>query len=142
MPAQIVQTYRTFGDSELQQLRKKVLENRELLLKVKAMQAAQAQHAEQNMLSALRETVDHMEDIKQQASNDSKSAQQTLQSLQQVEEVRMKLEERHRAAEILSKIDLGKLLDSMGKDPKVTASSLELNTSDECDTATKPKTNK
>ena len=112
---QILHVYRTFGDAEIQMLKKKVIENRELLIKVKEMQAAHAQNVEQQMLSALKDTVDRMEDIREQAQGDSESADSMLKSLERMEELRMKMEEKQKMTEMLAEIDIGKLLNGGGK---------------------------
>ena len=96
-------------------LKRKILENRELLIRVKEMQINQSRNAEQQMLSALKDTVHTMEDIKEQAKGDSASADSVLKSLERMEEVRMKMEEKDKMVEMLAEIDIAKLLNGMEK---------------------------
>ena len=91
-------------------LKQKIVENRELLIKVKEMQAAQAANVEHQMLSALKDTVHRMEDVKKQADGDSESAESMLKSLERMEEVRMKMEEKQKMVKIMSEIDIEKIL--------------------------------
>lgn len=107
---QILRAYRTFGDTEIQILKKRIIENRELLVKVKELQAAQAQNAEREILAALKDTVHRMEDMKDQANKDSASAQEVLKSLEHMEELRMKMDEKKKLVDIMSSIDIGKIL--------------------------------
>lgn len=96
-------------------LKRKILENRELLIKVKEMKIDQARHAEQQMLSALKDTVHQMEDIKEQAKGDSASADNVLKSLERMEEIRIKMEEKDKMVEMLAEIDIARLLNGMEK---------------------------
>lgn len=112
---QLLQAYRSFGDAELETLKRRVQENREMLLKVKEIQALQEKQAETYMLSALKKAVENMEKLKHQADADSKSAQDSLKALESRMERQMTLEEKKKTAELLTQIDFEKILNPKTK---------------------------
>ena len=112
---QLLQAYRSFGDAELETLKRRVQENREMLLKVKEIQALQEKQAEAYMLSALKKAVENMEKLKHQADADSKSAQDSLKALESRMERQMTLEEKKKTAELLTQIDFEKILNPKTK---------------------------
>ena len=102
--------YRSFGDTELEQIRQQVLKNRETLLQVKAIQEANAKVAEEQMLKTLRSTVEEMRSIHDQADSDSKAAQISLGDLGMKIEREMARDEKRRTVELLQSVDVAKIL--------------------------------
>ena len=60
--------YRSFGDRELDRLRQQILANRETLLKTKELQETNSKFQEAAVLNALKDTVDEMRTIREQAA--------------------------------------------------------------------------
>jgi hypothetical protein len=106
----LLKQYRTFGDAEVEALKRKVIENRELLLRIKDVQASNSKLAETAILNALKGTVDEMESIKKQADGDSKVARESLKVLEAKLERSLAQEEKLKTVELLQNVDLSKLL--------------------------------
>ena len=99
---QLIQTYRSFGNEEIALAKKRILENQEILRKVKALQHAEQQAAEEHMLQALRKTVTQMQEVKGNAESLRQDAETQRQKLQ----------------EILSSLDMEALLRGTEQDKK------------------------
>ena len=94
------------------------MENQEILRKVKALQQAEQQAAEEHMLQALRKTVTQMQEVKENAENLRQDAETKLDSAQAAADVQLKNLERQKIQEILSSIDMEALLRGTEQDKK------------------------
>ncbi len=112
--------YRSFGDRELEVLRQQVLANRETLLKVKELQETNSKLAETAVLNALKDTVDEMRTIGEQAAADSRAARLSLKELEQKLEREMAVSEKLATVELLKNVDVGKLMGAGNPDKSDT----------------------
>lgn len=115
---QLIQTYRSFGNEEIALAKKRILENQEILRKVKALQQAEQQAAEEHMLQALRKTVTQMQEVKENAESLRQDVETKLDSAQAAADVQLKNLERQKIQEILSSIDMEALLRGTEQDKK------------------------
>ncbi len=105
--------YRSFGDRELDRLRQQILANRETLLKTKELQETNSKFQEVKeaaVLNALKDTVDEMRTIREQAAADSTAARLSLKELEQKLEREMAVSEKLATVELLKNVDVGKLM--------------------------------
>jgi len=102
--------YRSFGDRELDRLRQQILANRETLLKTKELQETNSKFQEAAVLNALKDTVDEMRTIREQAAADSTAARLSLKELEQKLEREMAVSEKLATVELLKNVDVGKLM--------------------------------
>lgn len=102
--------YRAFGDHELDTLRQQVLANRETLLRVKEIQESNQKLVEAAVLNAIKDTVDGMQTIREQASADSTAARLALKELEKKVEREMAVNEKLATVELLKNVDVAKLM--------------------------------
>jgi uncharacterized protein YaaW (UPF0174 family) len=102
--------YRSFGDRELEVLRQQVLANRDTLLKVKEIQETNSKLAEAAVLNALKDTVDEMRTIREQAAVDSTAARLSLKELEQKLEREMAVSEKLATVDLLKNVNIAKLM--------------------------------
>lgn len=98
--------------------KKRILENQEILRKVKELQQAEQQAAEEHMLQALRKTVTQMQQVKENSENIRKDAEDKLDSAQAAADLQLKHIEQQKIQEILSSIDMEALLRGTEPDKK------------------------
>jgi len=102
--------YRSFGDAELDALKRKVLANRELLRNIKRIQESNDKLAESAVLTAIKETVDEMQALKSQADEESRAARLSLKELESKVERELALDEKRKTVELLQSVDLSALV--------------------------------
>ena len=108
--------YRSFGDRELEALHRQVLNNRETLLRVKEVRELNSRLEEAAVLNALKDTVDGMRAIREQAAADSTAARLSLKELEQNLERDMAVSEKLATVELLKNVDVAKLMGSRNPD--------------------------
>lgn len=107
---QLIQTYQSFGNKEIALAKKRILENQEILRKVKELQQAEQEAAEEHVLQALRKTVTQMQEVRENSENLRKNAEDKLDSAQAAADRELKYVEQQKIQEILSSIDMETLL--------------------------------
>jgi uncharacterized protein YcbK (DUF882 family) len=107
---QLIQTYQSFGNKEIALAKKRILENQEILRKVKELQQAEQEAAEEHVLQALRKTVTQMQEVRENSENLRKNAEDKLHSAQAAADRELKYVEQQKIQEILSSIDMDTLL--------------------------------
>lgn len=107
---QLIQTYQSFGNKEIALAKKRILENQEILRKVKELQQAEQEAAEEHVLQALRKTVTQMQEVRENSEILRKNAEDKLDSAQAAADRELKYVEQQKIQEILSSIDMETLL--------------------------------